>query len=63
MQDARGFGDGDAPRPPPQVGKLPVDYRFNIDATAETGLAESPDVVIIATGSHPYVPPLPGLDG
>ena len=46
-----------------QVGKLPVDCRLDVDATAETVLAESPDVVIIATGSHPYVPPLPGLDG
>jgi mycofactocin system FadH/OYE family oxidoreductase 2 len=46
-----------------QVGKLPIDCRLNVDATAETVMTESPDVVIVATGSHPYVPPLPGLDG
>jgi mycofactocin system FadH/OYE family oxidoreductase 2 len=46
-----------------QVGKLPVDCRLNVDATASIVLAESPDAVIVATGSHPYVPPLPGLDG
>ena len=46
-----------------QVGKLPVDCRLDVDATAETVMTESPDVVIVATGSHPHVPPLPGLDG
>jgi NADPH-dependent 2,4-dienoyl-CoA reductase/sulfur reductase-like enzyme len=46
-----------------QVDKLPVECRLEVDATAETVMAESPDVVIVATGSHPYVPLLPGLDG
>ena len=29
----------------------------------ENVLDTAPDVVIIATGSHPHVPALPGLDG
>jgi N,N-dimethylglycine/sarcosine dehydrogenase len=46
-----------------QVEKLAVDCRLRVDATAEMVLGESPDVVIVATGSHAHVPALPGLDG
>ncbi len=46
-----------------QVEKLTVECRLRVEATADSVLAESPDVVIIATGSHPHVPLLPGLDG
>jgi len=46
-----------------QVEKLGVDCRLGVEADVDTVLAESPDVVIVATGSHPHVPPLPGLDG
>jgi mycofactocin system FadH/OYE family oxidoreductase 2 len=46
-----------------QVEKLMVECRLRVEATADSVLAESPDVVIIATGSHPHVPLLPGLDG
>jgi len=46
-----------------QVEKLGVERRLGVEATPELVLAEQPDVVIIATGSHPYTPPLPGLDG
>src|SRR5262245_15613956 len=46
-----------------QVDKLGVDCRLGIEATLETVVAESPEVVIVATGSHPHVPALPGLDG
>src|SRR5207249_2805706 len=46
-----------------QVEKLRVDCRLRVEATEDTVLAESPDVVIVATGSHPHVPALPGLDG
>src|SRR4029079_16022027 len=46
-----------------QVDKLAVDCRLRVDATVDTGLAESPDVVIVATGSPPHVPALPGLEG
>jgi mycofactocin system FadH/OYE family oxidoreductase 2 len=46
-----------------QVEKLPIDRRLRVEASADTVLGESPAAVIIATGSHPYVPGLPGLDG
>jgi N,N-dimethylglycine/sarcosine dehydrogenase len=46
-----------------QVEKLGVERRLGVEATRDLVLAERPDVVIVATGSHPYVPPLPGADG
>jgi mycofactocin system FadH/OYE family oxidoreductase 2 len=46
-----------------QVGKLDVDIRLAVEATAELVLAERPDAVVVATGSHPHVPPVPGSDG
>jgi mycofactocin system FadH/OYE family oxidoreductase 2 len=46
-----------------QMDKLAIDCRLRVEATEETVLAESPEVVIIATGSSPYRPDLPGLDG
>jgi len=46
-----------------QVRKLGVDVRLGVEATAELVMAERPDAVIVATGSHPYVPPVPGSDG
>jgi len=46
-----------------QVDKLPIECRLRVEASPDTVLAESPDAVIIATGSHPHVPALPGLDG
>lgn len=46
-----------------QVEKLGVDLRLRVEATAENVLDTAPDVVSIATGSHPHVPALPGLDG
>ena len=46
-----------------QVEKLGVDLRLRVKATVENVLDTAPDVVIIATGSHPHVPALPGLDG
>jgi dimethylglycine catabolism A len=46
-----------------QVEKLRVDVRVGVDATPDAVVAEAADVVIVATGSHPYVPVLPGLDG
>jgi len=46
-----------------QVDKLGVDCRLRVEASVDSVLAESPDVVIIATGSSPHVPDLRGLDG
>src|SRR5437667_7792930 len=46
-----------------QVRKLAVNVRLAVEATASAVLEERPDVVIVATGSHPYIPPVPGCDG
>ena len=46
-----------------QVEKLAVDVRLAVEATAASVLAEHPDTVVVATGSHPFVPPVPGGDG
>lgn len=43
--------------------RLGVEVRLQVEATPELVLAEAPDAVIIATGSHPYIPPIPGVDG
>src|SRR5437667_4950313 len=46
-----------------QVRKLGVDVRLGTEATAALVLGERPDAVVLATGSHPYIPPVPGSDG
>jgi len=46
-----------------QVKKLGVEIRLGVEAGAAAVLAERPDTVVIATGSHPYVPSVPGADG
>jgi len=46
-----------------QVRKLAVDVRLGVEATAASVLADRPDAVVVATGSHPFVPPVPGGDG
>ena len=45
-----------------QLPKLGVDVRLNTAATADIVLAESPDAVVVATGSTAYVPDVPGGD-
>ncbi len=45
-----------------QCRKLGVDVRTGVAATAEQILAESPDAVIVATGSRPYRLDVPGRD-
>jgi mycofactocin system FadH/OYE family oxidoreductase 2 len=46
-----------------QVERQGVDCRLSTEAGVDSILAESPDVVVVATGSHAHIPPLPGLDG
>ncbi len=45
-----------------QVEKLGVDVRLNTAATADEILREKPDAVVVATGSVPQRPPIPGAD-
>ena len=40
-----------------------VDIRLNTPVTPEYVAAERPDALILAVGSRPIVPPLPGIDG
>jgi mycofactocin system FadH/OYE family oxidoreductase 2 len=46
-----------------QLNKLELDIRLGVEATAETVLAEKPDVVVIATGSSPKTHPFAGEYG
>ena len=46
-----------------QIRKLAVDVRLAVEATPSVVLAEHPDAVVVATGSRPYIPPVPGIDG
>lgn len=43
--------------------RLGIDIRMNTEADAETVGALSPYVVFVATGSTPFIPPVPGIDG
>lgn len=43
--------------------KAGVEIRLNTPVTPELAAAEPPDALIIAVGSAPLVPPIPGLDG
>lgn len=40
-----------------------VEIRLNTEVTKEYALKENADAIIIAVGSTPLVPPIPGLDG
>ena len=40
-----------------------IDLRLNTEATRELVLLEKPDAVIVAVGSTPFVPNIPGIDG
>ena len=45
-----------------QCEKLEVDIRLGQEAQAENILAESPDVVLLATGATAFQPPIPGIE-
>ncbi|MBN1626022.1 MAG: FAD-dependent oxidoreductase [Deltaproteobacteria bacterium] len=45
-----------------QIKKYNVDCHLGIDADIETIKDNSPDVLIIATGSVPFIPDVPGID-
>jgi len=45
-----------------QLEKLEVDVNLRTEATVDRVLGENPDVVVVATGSRPAVPPIPGVD-
>jgi 2,4-dienoyl-CoA reductase-like NADH-dependent reductase (Old Yellow Enzyme family)/thioredoxin reductase len=40
-----------------------IDIRLSTEATVESVAAERPDVVVVAAGGSPLVPPVPGIDG
>ena len=40
-----------------------IDIRTNTEATPEVIRAEKPDAVIVAVGSEPIIPPIPGIQG
>ncbi len=42
--------------------KLGVKIHYNTTADAEKVLAENPDVVIVAVGASPLIPPIPGVE-
>jgi len=46
-----------------QAKKAGVEIRLNTPVTPELVEDEAPDALILAVGSNPIVPPLPGIDG
>ena len=40
-----------------------VEIRLNTEVTAEYAEKEQADALIVAVGSRPLIPPLPGIDG
>lgn len=45
-----------------RMNKLGIDVRLGTAATMDTVLAAAPDAVVVATGSVPVLPPIPGAD-
>ncbi len=45
-----------------EMKRAGVEVRLRTRGTGETILAEKPDLVIVATGSSPWLPPIPGID-
>lgn len=46
-----------------QVKSRPIQLMLNTEATPELVDSLAPDVVLVASGSEPIVPPIPGVDG
>ena len=46
-----------------QIKKLGVTVKLNTEATADLVKGEKPDVVVLATGVKPVVPPITGIEG
>ncbi|MBU2609085.1 MAG: FAD-dependent oxidoreductase, partial [Chloroflexi bacterium] len=46
-----------------RISKSSVEVRLNTPATAQSIEREQPDVVILATGSQPVIPDIPGING
>ena len=45
-----------------QLQKHQVPVRFGLEATPENVRAYEPDLIVVATGSQPAIPAIPGLD-
>ena len=45
-----------------EVQRAGVRLETGVAATAEQAIAERPDLIVIATGSRPGIPPIPGID-
>ena len=45
-----------------QLEKLGVEVRYGTELTGDTVKNEKPDTLVIAAGSQPWAPPVPGLD-
>ena len=46
-----------------QMKLLNVDVHLNTEVTTEMVIEQNPDAVVIATGSVPFIPNIPGVDG
>jgi 2,4-dienoyl-CoA reductase-like NADH-dependent reductase (Old Yellow Enzyme family)/thioredoxin reductase len=46
-----------------QLEKAGVEVRLNTEVTPELAGQINPDVLIVAVGSAPHIPPIPGIDG
>jgi 2,4-dienoyl-CoA reductase (NADPH2) len=45
-----------------RLAELGVEIHVDVDVTPQTVALEQPDVVLLANGAEPLVPPIPGLD-
>ena len=58
-QDLKTFRDVLARR----VARRAIDVRLNTEVTPELARELAPDVLIVALGAEPVIPPIPGVDG